>query len=176
MIRLLQSTVLALAVFLPASLSGAMAQTSVPDDFSLSIASRPTHLYDDIDVMQVWVEADGATRINAFRYAGEGGEVRPAMTLDMPADDVAALWRRVEEADFFNQPEEIINYRISGGDQAIFTVTANGRTHTVTTINMPVEVLDNIAASLNGRLPASHRLYYNALFYPDMLLAPDGQP
>ena len=172
--RLVRVLILVLVTALTAGLSGVQAQTGVPEDFRLVIESRPTHLYDDIDIMRVVAEPDGTTRVKAFRYAGEGGEIRGALTVSLSDAQRTQLWQLVQAADFFNQPAEIINHRISGGDVAIFTVRANGREHTVSTTNMPMPALDAIAGQLNRDLPPSHRLFYNALFYPDLLL-PEGR-
>ncbi len=174
MLRLVRLLALTLWVSAFAGFPGALAQTGVPEDFRLTVESRPTHLYDDIDIMRVVVEPDGTARIKAFRYAGEGGDIRGALTVSLSDAQQVRLWQLVQDADFFNQPEEIINYRISGGDVAIFTVRANGREHSVSATNMPVPAIDAIAGQLNRDLPPSHRLYYNALFYPDMLLDEGG--
>lgn len=179
MIRML-SRALAIAGISLAMASQAGAQPAIasdrPDDFALTISSRPTHLYDPIDVMRAEVRADGTVEVKDFRYAGEGGEIRAGISVQFSPADLDRLWQQVMAADFFNRPAEIVNYSISGGDMAIFEVVANGRRHSVRTVNIGVPELDALAASVNGRLPASHRLFYNALFYPELLVPPEERP
>lgn len=146
-----------------------------PLDFSITITSQPSPLNDEIDQLRVEVSAGGDTHIKAFRL-GRTSAVRNAMELDLSQAALNDIYSHVVAAGFFDLNSEFVNYSVADGDRATFTVTANGRTHSVTTVNKPLPAVDAIAHALNSYLPQSHRIYYNALIYPGVYDNVPGAP
>jgi hypothetical protein len=162
-----------LTVMMPA----ASAQTvTAPPDFTIIVQAHPTHFYDEIDEIEVAVNTVGEANIKEFRIGGETGQPVAARSVQLDRSALDAVYQAVSDADFFNQPALITDPLISGGDQVTINVTANGQSHSVTLSNSPHAQLDAIAATLNGFLPETHAIYYNALVYPEIYALPDGEP
>jgi hypothetical protein len=100
---------------------------AVPDDFK--IVARYAPGFSNWLAWQYAITADGKV-VQDIGPGGRGGGERSRKETTLSKDDVAALYARVKEADFFTLKER---YRGSATDQPtlVLEVTANGKTHKV---------------------------------------------
>jgi len=163
---LLRISILALAVGCtssPSPLCGsAWAQpAAVPADFSIRIVSaslEPPRTPPDIESIEV--KASGDATLSAM--PGKNGRL-PATTLKISSDAVARIYKAVLEQRFFELQPLYSDQTIKDGDQAEITVTANGQTHSVRTVNIRVYAFDRITIAVDRELPIERRIQYNAL-------------
>jgi len=93
---------------------------------------------------------------------GKNGRL-PATTLKISSDAVARIYKAVLEQRFFELQPLYSDQTIKDGDQAEITVTANGQTHSVRTVNIRVYAFDRITIAVDRELPIERRIQYNAL-------------
>ena len=142
---------------------GAWAQgvASVPADFKLRLVSArrgPARIPPDIQ----WVEisAAGSAKLSEMR---SGNAQLPGAVIRLGADAVQRIYRAVSTERFFELQGIYQDSEVSGGDFAEMTITADGKTQTVKTVNIRVAAFDRITQAVNSALPADRRIRYNAL-------------
>jgi hypothetical protein len=140
-------------------LGAAVDPAAVPADFrlELTVAARPAG---PGDVESIALEADGRVRCSA-RLTPEGG--LPAAELRIAPAEVAAIHAELSSRRFFELDPVYSDPEVADGDLASLVVTAGGRSHRVTTINVAVDDFDAIVLALLDRLPPERRIAYNAL-------------
>jgi len=79
-------------------------------------------------------------------------------------EEIMSLWETVTEGDFFNLDQEYGRNSVIGGSYANLTITGNGMTHSVQTVNIDVDAFDAIIKMLNSLSPNDNDLIYNALY------------
>ena len=153
-------SVVILAVFATLFSTTIFAQDSgVPDDFELTLVSAPFLLEDPLQVEGLTIHADGAASISA--RLGDDGEI-PAHDVEIGTDSVAALYGVIQAQDFFGLGALYEDPNILDGDYAIMTITADGQTHSVRTVNIGVDAFDTIALWVNSYFPVEEMVLYNA--------------
>lgn len=172
-IRISLKGLLALAAGLSWLAAAGAVQAQVPDDFRLVLSSRPTHLYDPLDEQGVVITAEGEVYVKPFRIGGEGGQYHEELRTTLSDEQMSDIYAAVLASNFFALDEEYENRRVSGGDQATLAIRAEGQEHAVTTINIPQADVDSIAGTVNRQLPEGHKIYYNALVYPQLYPEPE---
>jgi hypothetical protein len=156
----IRSWVLSLAALVALG-AGAVARPEppMPADFRLTfvVSARPAG---PGDVESIELEASGRVRCSARLTAA--GEL-PAAELRLPAEAVAAIHAEVAARRFFELSPVYSDPEVADGDLASLAVTAGGRTHRVTTINVALDDFDAIVLELLDRLPPERRIAHSAL-------------
>lgn len=135
----------------------------IPADFKLRLVSAPRA--PDLDLPNEWVEIDAGGKAYMSRMAARDG-ILPEATIRLEPAAVQRIYDRVLEERFFELEPVYQDPDVQGGDMAEITVTANGRTHQVRTINIKVHAFDRITIFVDRELPIARRIQYNALHVP----------
>jgi hypothetical protein len=142
--------------------TSALAQTiAVPPDFSLRLVSAsrgPPQSPPDVE----WVEIKASGETTFSEMESRSGRL-PTASIKLSPAAVAQIYQAVVAERFFDLQPDYVNTGVIDGDQAEMTVTANGRTKTVKTINIRVNAFDRITRVINSVLPEDRRIAYNAL-------------
>ncbi len=83
--------------------------------------------------------------------------------LDLDAKAMEKIYETVKKEKFFELKKEYRDPEVMDGDFAEMEITADGKTHTVKTINIKVDAFDNIVREIDALLPKEMRISYNAL-------------
>jgi hypothetical protein len=138
---------------------------AVPTDFKLRLVSStvgpPETLAD-----RAWVEIKAGGEATFSEMQGPIGRL-PSAVVNLTRDHLAVIYQELTAERFFELQPLYRDPTIRGGDQAELTVTVNGRTHTVKTINIRVNAFDRITLVIDATLPAERRIQYNALHQKD---------
>ncbi len=159
-------------VFLISTLAPAIvpasAQVTVPDDFSIRLESRARGVdeqpagTDGPPPDIAWVEIDASGKVKTSAMIAKRGLIPPT-TLNLSKQAIANIYAITVQERFFKLDPVYRDPAIQGGDLATMTITANGKTYTVTTINIRVYAFDRITLTIDKELPIERRIQYNAL-------------
>jgi hypothetical protein len=137
---------------------------SVPADFKIKLVSAslgPPRNPPDIE--SVTIDASGTAILSPMPSPAG---MLAASTLKLDAAVVAGIYQATQTQRFFELKPEYRDPGVRDGDQATLTVTAAGKTKTVSTTNIRVLAFDIIAVAIDRALPPERRLQYNALTEP----------
>ncbi len=138
----------------------AMSQ-SVPDDFAVELSSNVNQPGYPYPAEMVSISPSGAVQYSQMER--EDGML-PEATSEISGDARASIYTAIMENDFFNLDAQYRSPAIIDGDYAQLTITANGVTHSVRTVNMRVNDFDDIVKAVNRQLPKERWIIYNALY------------
>ena len=139
----------------------ASAEIAVPHDFEVrleSAARGPQQTPPDV----AWVQINAGGEAEVSEMRGRDGRL-PATSIKLPPDALARIYQVIVDQRFFDLRPLYEDPAIRDGDQAEITVTADGRTHTVRTVNIAVNAFDRITIAIDRELPIERRIQYNAL-------------
>ncbi len=134
-----------------------------PPDLRIVLRSAPRLPGASFGEQAVEIDASGTARLSAVKTP-EGP--LPETTVSLPPGALEDIWRWIRKERFFELDPLYEDPEIRDGDFAEMTVTANGRTHTVRTVNIRVRAFDRIATVINYYLPDGREIQYNALHSP----------
>jgi len=132
-----------------------------PADLEISLYSAPVITGFKPGPAEVVISADGS----AVLTRGENPEA--AKTITLPDGALARIWAALEKNQFFTLKPRYEDPGVLDGDWAQISITANGQTYRVKTINIKVTAFDNISLAINAELPEGERIKYNALLGAD---------
>lgn len=133
---------------------------SVPDDFEIMLTSAPNLLANPLEKESIVIRADGTAWFSA--RIGEDGPF-PEAEAQLAEGAVEAIYKVVRERNFFDLEALYTDPEILDGDYAEITVTADGVSHQVRTVNVRLFDFDLIAMTINARVPRDRTVIYNAL-------------
>lgn len=169
----MKSLVLA-GVFLFASalfLNPALAQ-KVPKDFSLSLLAGTIHQNEpdaELDTNKVSIGADGSITFN--RWISPYGDL-PSSDAKLSKKQLKKVYKALIKYRVFGFKDNYFNYRIAGGDVAILTVTANGKTKNIQVGNIVVEDFYAMLDQINDVLPLQRWILTMAMISDDRVKYP----
>jgi hypothetical protein len=137
---------------------------AVPRDFALRLTSAargPARTPPDI----AWVDINAAGNASLSEMPGKSGRL-PATQIKLAPDALARIYSAIQDQRFFELRPLYEDPTIRDGDQAEITITANGRTYTVQTVNITVYAFDRVTIAIDRELPIERRIQYNALREP----------
>jgi len=132
----------------------------VPADFQLILESAPLRPDPDFPPESLKLSANGRVEFSA--KGTETGKLEP-ITIQIDPTAVQAIYTQIQQQRFFTLKSEYSDPNVVDGDYARLTITADGETHTVRTINIAVEAFDAIVQRVNRYMPPERNIYYNAL-------------
>jgi hypothetical protein len=133
---------------------------NVPDDFEITLTSAPNLLANPLEKQSIVIRADGTAWFSP--RMGEDGPL-PEAEAQLADGAVEAIFRVVQERDFYGLESLYNDPGILDGDYAEITITANGLSHRVRTVNVRLFDFDLIAMTINARVPEDRTVIYNAL-------------
>ena len=142
-----------------ATIGPAMSQ-SFPNDFSVELVSGVLQPGYPIGPERVTINASGSVNYSEMERADR---MLAAENSEISREAVAAIYASITENDFFGLKERYESPAILDGDYAELTITANGNTHSVRTVNIKVKDFDDIVTIINRQLPEDRWIIYNAL-------------
>jgi len=140
-------------------------QTSnLPDDFELIGYSISNDTWNDNYKLEI--NNDGLSKYYCM-YHEDREQLKWTLVKEftISADAMGEIWNEILDNDFFNL-DDLYESPVSesGGDYARLTITGNGQTHDVKTVNIVVPKFDRIILKINMLTPEDSNLIYNALF------------
>jgi hypothetical protein len=132
----------------------------LPNDLRIVLRSVPRVAGTVPGEHSVTIDADGNAQLSTV--SAPGGEL-PAMTAQIPTEGMEDIWSWIQKERFFELDPLYRDPEIQDGDFAEMTITANGETHKVRTVNIRVYAFDRIAIVIGYYLPEGRRIQYNAL-------------
>ncbi|MCH7806572.1 MAG: hypothetical protein IH995_05445 [Proteobacteria bacterium] len=133
---------------------------SVPDDFEITLTSAPNLLANPLEKQSIVIKADGTAWFSP--RIGDDGQL-PGTETELSAEAIEAIYKVVDERNFFELESFYSDPDILDGDYAEITVTADGVSHQVRTVNVRLFDFDLIAMTINARVPKDRTVIYNAL-------------
>lgn len=155
---------LALLAAMPLGLVKAQ-DSQTPADFELTLFSAPVMKGAVPGPYGVMVHRDNTA---TFYSITADGVKDIGKTVEMDPGAVDAIFRVVQEQDFFTLKPKYEDARVLDGDYAIITVTANGVTHAVETRNIALQPFDTIALWVNSYFEPEDMILYNAFLDDEM--------
>jgi len=127
--------------------------TAVPDDFSLTYRSGPTHTDWGTTTITI-VRASGLATITEQRRAKKPGGPREQIVHDRKIAKTAVqhLYATVQACDFFALEASYWNRRVMDGSSSSLQVTAGGKSHMVAVHHYGVKRFSTIVSELNAAL------------------------
>jgi len=156
---------LAIALVLFPPNFAASQDSDTPEDFELTLFSAP--------IMKGALPGPHGVIIHrnntaTFFSVDPNGEKITGKNVEMDDGAVDALYRVVQEQDFFDLKPLYEDPRVMDGDYAVLTVTANGATHSVRTTNIKLKPFDTISLWVNSFFEPEDMIIYNAFIDGDM--------
>jgi hypothetical protein len=146
----------------------ATSHAGVPADFRVELRSAPRVPGEPAGAQEVAIDAQGRVKLAAVQGPDE---TLPALETQLKPDAVQRIYDAVTKDRFFELKPLYREPKIRDGDYARMTITAEGRTHTVKTVNIRVFAFDRIVITIDRELPKGRRIQYNALHvksYPEV--------
>ena len=138
---------------------------TTPDDFSIFLHSAGR--LPGSPEYAIRIAPDG----HGMNYEKPEGLDKKEMVLvsefDLDATAMKKIYDVIKKEKFFDLKQEYRDPNIMDGDFAEMEITADGKKHRVTTINIKVDAFDNIVREINTLTPKNASIYYNALLVDD---------
>ncbi len=148
----------------PHSTLSAKEKMQIPDDFEIYLDSTARMPLSSAEALLI----DSSGHCKYFkRSVGSGDEFALISEFDLTAKAMEKIYNTVKKEKFFNLKPEYRDPTVMDGDYAEMEITADGKTHTVKTVNIKVDAFDNIVRVINALLPEEARIRYNALNVKD---------
>lgn len=154
------------SLLIACSTTGPVMSQSFPDDLSIELSSAPRMPGYPLGPESIFISPNGTVELSVMD--AEGGTL-PAMTTEIDNAGRARIYNAIMENDFFGLKDKYESPAVLDGDYALLKITANGKTHSVRTINMRVNAFDRIVIIINREVPTERRIIYNALHVKEYL-------
>lgn len=136
-----------------------------PSDFNLKTYCGGFEPWTEIYILEINSNGEGAYYI-LYPENRTTGTFTLISEFDVSNQELDLLWLQITNNDFFSldtyyEQDGVYSY---GGTFANLTITGNGVTNTVHSVNMNLDNVDNIVKTINTLTPGENDLIYNALF------------
>ncbi|HLA38302.1 MAG TPA: hypothetical protein VJZ02_07530 [Candidatus Brocadiales bacterium] len=157
---------LMIGIALAASPSDLLAKKNMPtpDDFSIFLHSAGRLPGSPEYAIRIGPDGHGK---NYEKPEGMGKELVLVSEFDLDATAMKKIYDVIKKEKFFDLKQEYRDPNIMDGDFAEMEITADGKKHRVTTVNIKVDAFDNIVREINTHTPQKASIYYNALLVDD---------
>lgn len=139
---------------------------AVPDDLRITLKSAARLPGEPYGPETVTIQSDGRTELS--RKDGPDG-LLPAMEMKLDPSAVRRIYDAIVADRFFELKPNYSDPHIHDGDYASMSITADGKTHRVRTVNIKVHAFDRIVLAIDRELPDGREVFYNALHRDDYL-------
>ncbi len=148
----------------PHSTLSAKEKMQIPNDFEVYLHSAGRMPLSSAEALLI----DSSGHCKYFkRSVGSGDEFALISEFDLTAKAMEKIYDTVKKERFFDLKSEYRDPTVMDGDYAEMEITADGKTHTVKTVNIKVDAFDKIVREINALLPEEARIRYNALHIKD---------
>ena len=130
-----------------------------PDDFSIFLHSAGRLPGSPEYAIRIGPDGHGK---NYEKPEGMGKELVLVSEFDLDATAMKKIYETIKKQRFFDLKPEYVDPNIMEME-----ITADGKKHRVTTVNIKVDAFDNIVREINTYIPKKASIYYNALIVDD---------
>ncbi len=134
----------------------------VPQDFSVTAIAGGIAPGTTVDKVEINSKGE-AVHWSLIQGGTRAGQYKKVRTFSIGKSFLSYLYRSILNNKFFDLGQEYVALDVLDGTFAVLSVTADGRTYTVSTRNKPVAAFDKIMSALNSILPEENKVLYNEI-------------